>query len=214
MVSHESASNGASEGRAAVIDRILAVTGEEARRVGPERIRMGEIAARANVSRASLYRYFASKEELVRAYTMREFDSLFKMIDQSTSSGDDFDERLAEGLALAIPALRRHPVFGAVLSINDRGIMRSTLQSGVAIAHARDEATERINRAVREGQVRIDQYDISVTTELIARLVISLAETPESIARLDSSEDARDFARRYLVPLVTALSSEPAGRQA
>jgi hypothetical protein len=105
-------------------------------------------------------------------------------------------------------------VFGAVLSNNDRGIMRSTLQSGAAIAHARDEATERVNRAVREGQVRIDQYDISVTTELIARLVISLAETPESVARLDSEADARDFARRYLVPLVSALSNEPAGREA
>ena len=212
MGSHENASNGASEGRAAVIERILAVTGDEARRVGPERVRMGEIAARANVSRASLYRYFASKEDLIRAYTMREFDELFRVLDESTSETDDFDDRLAEGLGLAIPALRRHPVFGAVLAINDRGIMRSTLQSGVAIAHARDQATERVNRAVREGHIRIDQYDISVTTELIARLVISLAETPESTARLDSAEDAREFARRYLVPLLSALSSETASR--
>lgn len=66
-----------SDGRAAAIDRILAVAGEEAVRVGPERIRMGEIAARAHVSRASLYRYFASKDELIRAWTTRELETVF-----------------------------------------------------------------------------------------------------------------------------------------
>src|SRR3954453_16527946 len=99
------------EGRAAAIDRILAVAGEEAQRVGPERIRMGEIASRAYVSRASLYRYFASKDELIRVWTTRELDSIFAAADEAASGADNFDDRLAIGFASALVALRTHPVF-------------------------------------------------------------------------------------------------------
>lgn len=193
-------------GRAAVIDRILAVTGEEARRVGPDRVRMGEVAARAGISRASLYRYFANKDELIQAYTMRELDRIFTGIDEAMDSYDSFEERLGAAFAYAIPAMRAHPVFVAVLDIAERQIMRMTLQSGEVLGHARDLVMERINRSVREGRIRIDQFDAAIAGEVMARLVISLLATPESIARLESGEDARDFATRYVLPLITGLS--------
>jgi AcrR family transcriptional regulator len=210
MSKHPNSSASIAEGRTAVIDRILVVTGEEARRVGPERIRMGEIAARADVSRASLYRYFASKDDLIRAYTMRELDTLFEAIDDAAIEAEDFDEQITDAFALALNALRHHKVFGSVLEINDRGIMRSTLQSGEAIAHARDLSLDRMNRSVLRGRVRIDQFDAAIAGELMTRLLISLVETPETVARLESTEDAREFARRYMVPLVNALATAPA----
>lgn len=214
MSKHPNSSESVAEGRAAVIERILVVTGEEARRVGPERIRMGEIASRAEVSRASLYRYFASKDDLIRAYTMRELDALFEAIDEAALESDDFDEQITDAFALSLDSLRHHKVFGAVLEINDGGIMRSTLQSGETIAHARELSLDRMNRSVLRGRVRIDQFDAAVAGELMARLLVSLVETPETVARLESTEDAREFARRYMVPLVNALATSPAEVQA
>lgn len=194
-------------GRAAVIDRVLSVTGEEARRVGPDRIRMGEVAARAGVSRASLYRYFANKDELVQAYTMREFDRLFQQMDEAMAPYSTFEDRLAAAFAYAIPAMREHPVFRMLLDIAERQIIRVTLQSGEVLGHARDLVLERINRAVRAGRIRIDQFDAAVIGELIARLAISLLSTPESVARLDTSDDARDFAKRYMYPIIAGLAA-------
>lgn len=195
-----------SNGRAAVIDRILTVTGEEAQRVGPDRIRMGEVAARAGVSRASLYRYFANKEELIQAYTMREFDYLFAGIDEAMSPYDTFDQRIAAAFAFILPAMREHPVFLAVLGLAERQILRTTLQSGEVLGHARDLVVERLNRGVREGRIRIDQFDAAIVGELLARLVISLLATPESIARLDTGDDAQEFARRYVIPVIETIA--------
>lgn len=198
-------------GRAAVIDRILTVTGEEAQRVGPDRVRMGEVAARAGISRASLYRYFANKEELIQAYTMRELDHIFARIDEVMAPYDNFDDRIGAAFGYAIPAMRDHPVFVAVLDIAERQIMRSTLQSGDVLGHARDLVVERFNTGVREGRVRIDQFDAAVAGELMARVVISLLATPESVARLETGEDARDFATRYVLPLLSGLASRGGG---
>lgn len=196
----------AGNGRAAVIDRILTVTGEEAQRVGPDRIRMGEVAARAGVSRASLYRYFANKDELIQAYTMREFDFLFAAIDEAMEPYDDFNQRVAAAFAFVLPAMREHPVFLAVLDISERQILRTTLQSGEVLGHARDLVVERMNRGVRAGRIKIDQFDAAIIGELLARLVISLLATPESIARLETGDDAHDFAQRYVIPLIESVA--------
>ncbi|MFY9487806.1 MAG: TetR/AcrR family transcriptional regulator [Solirubrobacterales bacterium] len=199
--------NASGDGRILVIDRILSVTGQEAERVGPDRIRMGEVAARAGVSRASLYRYFANKDELIQAYTMREFDQLFAQIDEAMAPFDTFEDRLSAAFGYAIPAMRSHPVFISVLDLAERQIMRMTLQSGDVLGHARDLVLERLNRAVREGRIQLDQFDAAVSGELMARFLISLLSTPESIARLDTDQDAREFANRYLLPLISGLRS-------
>ncbi len=192
--------------RSAVIDRILAVTGEEAERVGLDHIRMGEIAARAKVSRASLYRYFASKTELVRAYTLREIDAMFAACDRQRD--DDFEARSAAMLGNSIVGLREHPVFGEVFALNDRDVLRSTLTSGEATAHARELVLERINGSVRAGEIELGQFESLVLGELLSRLVVSLASAPETIVRLETESDAREFAEQYLIPLIRAHAVE------
>lgn len=200
-------SPGLGEGRSAVIDRVLEVTGEEARRVGPERIRMGEVAQRAGVSRASLYRYFANKDELMQAYTKREFDHLFEAIDAAMEPYDRFEDRLIAACSHALPALREHPVFRAALRLAERQIMRLTLQSDDVVSHARGLVTERLNRSVHAGRVRIDQFDAEITGEILVRIAVSLLATPESAARLETADDVEEFARRYVVPMVEGLGA-------
>ncbi len=191
--------------RAAAIERILSVTGEEAQRVGPERIRMGEIAKRAEVSRASLYRYFASKDDLIRAWTTRELDAIFAAADEASVAAEgDFADRMSAGLAVVVESLRRHPVFRALVAINNTQMMRSTLESGDAVAHAGQLVQQRLTDAVRSGELEIGQFDSAVSAELLARLAISLVVVPESLSRLDSEDDVREFAKRYLMPLATA----------
>jgi AcrR family transcriptional regulator len=163
---------------------------------------MGEIAQRANVSRASLYRYFASKDELIRAWTSRELEAIFAAADQAASGANTFNERLAAGFASALVALREHPVFRAVVVSNNTQIVRSTLESGEAIDQARELMLERFNQAVHGGRLSIGQFDAAVTGELISRIAVSLTVAPETIGRLDTDEDMREFATRYIAPLV------------
>ncbi len=166
---------------------------------------MGEIAQRANVSRASLYRYFASKDELIRAWTSRELESIFAEADEAANGATTFDERLAAGFASALVSLREHPVFRAVVVSNNTQIVRSTLESGEAIDQARELMLERFNKAVHGGRLSIGQFDAAVSGELIARIAVSLTTAPETIGRLDTDDDMRQFATRYIAPLVHGL---------
>ncbi|MFT4048305.1 MAG: helix-turn-helix domain-containing protein [Solirubrobacterales bacterium] len=198
---------GSDRTRSVAIERILEVAGAEAERVGPDRMRMGEIARRAEVSRASLYRYFASKDDLIRAWTTREFDRIFADADAAAAAADSFEERLAAGFASALVALRSHPVFRSVVAVNNGQMTRSTLESPDALGHAREMLQERFNGAVRAGRIEVGQFDAAIAGELIARLAISLTITPETIGRLDSEEDVRGFAERYVAPLVRQLQA-------
>jgi AcrR family transcriptional regulator len=204
----ESVQSAPSDTRAAAIERILVVAGEEAVRVGPERIRMGEIAQKASVSRASLYRYFASKDELIRAWTSRELEAIFEEADASARGEEAFDDRLAKGFATALIALREHPVFRSIVASNNSQIARSTLESGEALEHAREMMLDRFNDAVHAGRLTVGQYDASVAGELITRLAVSFTFAPETIGRLDTEDDVREFARRYLAPIVSASPAD------
>jgi AcrR family transcriptional regulator len=165
---------------------------------------MGEIASRAQVSRASLYRYFASKDELIRAWTARELESIFEIADAAAREEESFEDRLAAGFAAALIALREHPVFRAIAVINNTQIMRSTLESGEALEHARELMLDRFNDAVHSRRLSVGQYDAAVAGELITRLTMSFISAPETVGRLDSEEDLQEFARRYLAPLVNS----------
>lgn len=209
MPASENGRASSTSNRDAVIDRILAVTGEEAERVGLDNVRMGEIALRASVSRASLYRYFASKSELIRAYTLREIDLMFAECDRGEIDGG-FEAGGSAMIARSIVGLRSHPVFRDVFALNDQGILRSTLTSGEATTHARELVLERVNDAVRSGEVDIGQFEALVVGELLARLVVSLATAPETVVRLENQSDAHEFAEQYLIPMLRAQTRDHA----
>ncbi|MBK5230575.1 MAG: helix-turn-helix transcriptional regulator, partial [Thermoleophilia bacterium] len=103
-MSRQKGRNGApAAGRAPIIERILAVTGEEMQRVGADRVRMSEVAERSGISRASLYRYFANKDELIQGCIMRELDLIFAGVDDAIKSHDNAGDRIGAAFVYAIP---------------------------------------------------------------------------------------------------------------
>lgn len=183
----------------ATVERILVATGEEASAVGLERLRMGSVAKRAGISRASLYRAFASKDDLIHAWTTHEFDAIFEAVDLATAAaaGGDAEERFAAGFAAALSELRAHPVFRSLVLINSTQLMRSTLESASGLDHARSLLAERLAGAVGPGLERTEA-ELAIDSEILVRLVLSLVVAPESTIRIESEADAREFARRHL----------------
>lgn len=194
-------------GRSVVVERVLTVVGDEIGRVGPDRVRMGRVAELANVSRASLYRYFASKDELIVAYTRSELDKLFAGMDKAMEEYDEFDDRLCAAFTYAVMALVEHHAFQALLKFGERRVLQLTLLSNETLNHARELTVERLNDAVGEGRVRFDPFDAAVAAEVVVRLCTSLMATPESVARLETSDDTFAFCKRYLIPMVVALGA-------
>ncbi len=65
----------AREGDASTQQRILAATAEVVSRNGKRKLSLSDVAGQAGVSRPTLYRWFASKEELLSAFSRYERQS-------------------------------------------------------------------------------------------------------------------------------------------
>lgn len=196
-------------GGSAVVERILTVVGEEVGRVGPDRVRMGVVAERAKVSRASLYRYFASKDDLILAFTMREVDRIFVLMDDAINEYEDWGDRVCAAFTFAVTALDDHEAFQTFLKYGERRILQITLLSSEALDHARDLTIERFNNEIRAGRLEFDPFDAMVAAEIMVRLGISMMSTPNSVTRLATKADTMLFAKRYIVPVMIAMGARP-----
>jgi AcrR family transcriptional regulator len=74
-------------------------------------LRIEDVAAGARCSRATLYRYFADKDAVVRAVLLRKAGQLGEKLTVELAPFDDPAERIAEGILRAVQAIRRAPWF-------------------------------------------------------------------------------------------------------
>ncbi len=61
-------------------------------RFGWQRVRMSDVAARANLSRQTLYRHFRTKDGLAQALALREQDAFLEGFRQAFEAHDDLCE--------------------------------------------------------------------------------------------------------------------------
>jgi len=94
-------------------DRILDAAEQLFTEHDPASIGMNEIARAAGCSRATLYRYFDSREALRTAYVHRETRRLGREIMQQIDSIDDPRERLIASFTAALRMVRENPALAA-----------------------------------------------------------------------------------------------------
>jgi AcrR family transcriptional regulator len=94
-------------------DRILDAAEQLFTEHDPASIGMNEIARAAGCSRATLYRYFESREALRTAYVHRETRRLGHEIMQQISGIEDPRERLMASIATALRMVRESPALAA-----------------------------------------------------------------------------------------------------
>jgi AcrR family transcriptional regulator len=97
-------------------DRILDAAGELFAQQQVSRIGMNEIAAAAGCSRATLYRYFDSRDALYLAYVHRETQRFYLQIAKALGEITDSRERLLVGLTMAMAMVRESPASSAWFS--------------------------------------------------------------------------------------------------
>jgi AcrR family transcriptional regulator len=204
-------------------ERILHAAVDQLTNFGVRRTTMDDVARRAGVSRVTVYRRFDTKNHLVQAVVLRETQLFFGRLEAAISQFDDPSERLAEGFAFALHYLRHHSLVNRLMEIEPEAMLPYlTIDGGSLVSAARTYLGMQMGREVLEK--RWPEIDISVMSELLARMVLSFFLTPETIVRLRTRDDARAFARRYFVPIlevtpapndarISAPSDQTAGRR-
>jgi AcrR family transcriptional regulator len=157
-------------------------------------IGMNEIARAAGCSRATLYRYFESREALRTAYVHRETRRLGRAIKERIDGIDDPRERLVASITAALRMVRESPALSSWFAVTRPPIGgqvagRSAVITALAAAFVNSLGPE--DPAVVERRAR-----------WVVRVVTSLLMYPGQ-----DEADERAMIEEFVVPIVTPVSA-------
>jgi AcrR family transcriptional regulator len=191
-----------------VTTAILDAAVVEFERHGFRRVALDDVARRAGVSRMTIYRRFAGRDELVTAVIDRENAVLFTEIAAELKNAGPQSNYYVEAFTSAIMQLRRHRVLNRV--ITDEPAL------ALQLAHRHyPAALERMADALRvifpvgfAARIGAEAVDELADTILRYAMMVLLLPSPHPLATAD---DIRAFARAHFLPsLPAALRMVPA----
>lgn len=166
---------------------------------GVRRTSMTDIARRAGISPATLYRRYAQKSDLVMAVGLREAHRDLAYVDQKVDVTAPPLEQLVQ-LHLAVSRrLRGNKLLQRVLATEPETVLpRLTLEAGPLLDIGRDYLGRFLSRLQAEGH--LPAYDVRPVADWLTRLAQSEVLTPATDPLPD--EEARAFVRDHLAPFV------------
>ena len=97
-------------------DRVIAAATEILSEGGQEAVQMKDLAQRAGVSLATLYRYFPSKDYVLLAVALSRYQAAWRQVSAEVPRGDTVRERVAAHLMREFRAQRRNQRLTAALT--------------------------------------------------------------------------------------------------
>ncbi|WP_329235812.1 MULTISPECIES: TetR/AcrR family transcriptional regulator [unclassified Streptomyces] len=187
----------------ALSEQILDAAREQFMTFGLRRSTVDDVAKRAKVSRVTVYRRIGNKDSLVSACLLREYRRFVVDVDEAVAALPTMEDRLVAGFVAVLKHIREHPLVGGLLRLEPEIMLPFlTLESGPAFLAMREYLSDRLRHAQRaEGRPETDPTPVA---ELMVRITVSFLLNPVSCFELDDDAQVGDFARRYLVPLLSA----------
>ncbi|WP_433662784.1 TetR/AcrR family transcriptional regulator [Nocardia sp. CA-128927] len=190
-----------------VTERILAAAFEQMTVVGWRRSTVEDVAKRAGLGRATVYRKFPSKSALTEAVLVSELRKYLAGSTAATSTQATVADRMAESAAYTVEFLRDHPLLRRLLETEPETILPALTVGAGPIVDTFREFCVTLWRHEFYGDAAISADDLRhlrTVAELHIRITLSLILTQPTAIELDTAEQARDFTRRYLAPMLDA----------
>lgn len=156
----------------------------------PGSVGMNEIARAAGCSRATLYRYFESRDALHTAYVHRWANALYHELTERLDGIDDPVQRLLAGITESLALVRGNPALASWFAETGPPI-------GTAMAERSDVITVMVTTFV--STLGDDDTDTGRRARWVVRVMTSLLSFPGRDA-----DDEREMLRRFVVPVVVA----------
>jgi AcrR family transcriptional regulator len=176
---------------------------------GFRRVALDDVARRARLSRTTIYRRFANKDELVAAVIERENVRLFADIAAELKQAGPQSNYYVEAFTLSIMKFRRHRVLERMITDEPGYVLELAAQHHAA-------AIERMAEALRVifpagFAERIGEQAVTELADTILRYAAMVLLLP-SVQPLETADDIRAFAAQHFLPsLPAALRAVPAG---
>jgi AcrR family transcriptional regulator len=184
---------------------ILDAAAIEFERHGFRRVTLDDVARRAGVSRMTIYRRFAGRDELVTAVIDRENAVLFADIANDLKSAGPQSNYYVEAFTSAIMKFRRHRVLNRMISDEPGWTIQLAHQHHAAALTRMADALRVIfpsGFAERIGDEAVD--DLADTILRYAAMVLLLPWREP----LETADDIRVFATRHFLPSLPSAVRE------
>ncbi|WP_420108385.1 TetR/AcrR family transcriptional regulator [Mycolicibacter arupensis] len=161
----------------------------------PASVGMNEIARAAGCSRATLYRYFESRDALHTAYVHRWANALFRELTQRLAGMDDPAERLVAGITESLALVRGNPALASWFA-----------ETGPPIGAAMAAQSDVITVLVASFLSALGTDD-SAAAQQRARWVVRVVTSLLSFPGRDA-DDEREMLAQFVVPVVVSAERE------
>ena len=189
-------------------EAILDAAVVEFERHGFRRVALDDVARRARVSRTTIYRRFANKDELVAAVIERENVRLFADIAVELKNAGPQSNYYVEAFTLSILKFRRHRVLDRMITDDPALVLELGRQHhGAAIVRM----AEALRVIFPEGFAeRIGEQAVTELADTVLRYAAMALLLP-SAQPLETADDIRAFATQHFLPSLPAtLRAVPA----
>ncbi|HEX7658562.1 MAG TPA: helix-turn-helix domain-containing protein [Pseudonocardiaceae bacterium] len=169
--------------------------------VGMRRMTMADVARRAEVSRATLYRRWANVREIVGALITREWSAMdAKMLAAEAPHGR---ARLVNGVVALVAASRAHPILRKIIELDPEFLLPYLLRRrGSSTEHQLATIEAALRAGIEDGSIAPGPGDPAARAQAVLLAAWSFALTGPAISTdLDVlDEQLRTLLERYLTP--------------
>ena len=186
-------------------DLILDAAVDELRAYGLRRTSVDNVARRAGLSRATVYRRYENKNVLVQAALVRESARFFGEIVAAVGPLPTVRERLVEGFVVGLRLVRTDALLTRLLVSDPEELVPYLTLRGAGVIAAASEFLVAQYEQVAGPRMAGDPMsrEPRVLAEMLVRLAISFTLTPTGVIAVDDDAAVRQFADAYLAPLLS-----------
>lgn len=183
-----------------VSDRILAAAAELVGRQGAQQTTMAAIAQKAGVGRATVFRRFGSKQEILDRALMRELRMLAVALKESAANAETAAAALIECFVLSMRAMRRRPLLRRLAQLEPEKL--------VAFTRRRRPHVLALWRGMHTSIVEsfdapeVDPLECSALADMLIHLTLGYSVVPESSIDLKDDEMLRRVAASVITPVL------------
>jgi AcrR family transcriptional regulator len=168
---------------------------------GVRRANIEDVAARAGVSRSTIYRRFPTKDDLVEQVVRREAALFFSTLDQATT-GRNPQEAVIEAFTLGVRLVQDSPLYSRIVESEPELFGLFSRSHVFPIGQFADGIAHTLRRCGAD----IPEAELADIADILLRVALGIIVFPTD--RLDIADHAavREYAARYLVPIIGDLS--------